>query len=255
MLHKNCTVGCAVKDIARMIGEARRVVCLTGAGVSAESGVPTFRGTSGLWRNYDPASLATPEAFSRDPELVWSWYDWRRRIIAGCKPNEAHAALVDLERRLNRFTLVTQNVDGLHQRAGQRSCLELHGNIWQTRCTREGIVEDNREVPLKRIPPICKCGALLRPNVVWFGEGLPEPVLRKALMEVERCNIMLVVGTSAIVQPAASFPFLAKRVGAYIIEVNPEETPVSRIADKVLRGKAAGVLPEYIGLVSQYGEW
>jgi NAD-dependent deacetylase len=222
-----------------------RPVALTGAGVSAESGVPTFRGTGGLWRHYRPEDLATPQAFARDPNLVWEWYDWRRGLIAGCEPNAAHVALAGMEARLPDFVLITQNVDGLHQLAGSRRVLELHGNIWRMRCTLRGTSLTERRTPLPELPPRCpECGALLRPDVVWFGEALPAGVLEAAFAAAAACDLMLVVGTSAVVQPAAGLPLLARDHGAVVVEVNPEPTPLSGYADLSLRQPAAQALPE-----------
>lgn len=221
----------------------KRVVVLTGAGISAESGVPTFRGQDGLWRRYRAEELATPQSFRINPTLVWEWYDWRRGLIAQCQPNPAHRTLVEMEAWCQDFTLITQNVDGLHQQAGSQKVLELHGNIWRVRCTAEGLTRENREVPLSRIPPTCECGALLRPDVVWFGESLDPTVLGAAYAAVERCDLMLVVGTSAVVHPAASLPSLARQSGAHLVEVNVQETPLSPYADEVILGPAASELP------------
>ncbi len=225
---------------------ARSPVALTGAGVSAESGVPTFRGPEGLWRNFRPEDLATPEAFERDPALVWEWYDWRRSLISGIRPNQAHYALAELERRNPAFTLVTQNVDGLHRSAGSRNVLEIHGSIWTVRCVGCGASSENREVPIK-IPPRCGCGGLLRPGVVWFGETLPEDLLYRAFDAASGADFMLVIGTSGVVHPAASFAARAKDAGAFVIEINTERTPLSGRADAVLQGRAGQVLP---GLLS-----
>jgi NAD-dependent deacetylase len=217
---------------------------LTGAGTSAESGVPTFRGHGGLWRNFRPEELATPEAFRRDPALVWEWYDWRRGLVGSCTPNAAHATLAEMEATLPGFSLITQNVDGLHQAAGSHNVLELHGNIWRMRCTGCGKAIEDRHVSLPEIPPRCSaCGALLRPDVVWFGESLPPEVLEAAWTAAAHCRLMLVVGTSAIVQPAASLPLVALRNRARVVEVNPAETPLSPHAHEVLRGPAAEMLP------------
>ena len=222
------------------------VVVLTGAGVSAESGVPTFRGAGGLWRNFQPQELATPEAFRRDPALVWEWYDWRRGLIVSCAPNAAHETLAKMEAALPGFALITQNVDGLHQAAGSRNVLELHGNIWRARCTSCERTTEDRRAPLPEIPPHCsKCGALLRPDVVWFGESLPPEVLEAAWAAAARCRLMLVIGTSAIVHPAASLPLVALRNGARLIEVNPNETPLSAHAHEILCGPAAELLPKW----------
>ena len=221
------------------------VAVLTGAGVSAESGVPTFRGEGGLWRNFRSEQLATPEAFRRDPALVWEWYNWRRGLIGGCAPNAAHEMLAQMEAAIPDFTLITQNVDGLHQLAGSRNVLELHGNIWRTRCTGCGQLTKDRRMPLPELPPRCpECGALLRPDVVWFGESLPLEVLERAWAAAADCRLMLVVGTSAVVQPAASLPLVAQRNGARLVEVNPAETPLSVHAHEILRGPAAEVLRE-----------
>ena len=229
----------------------RSVVVLTGAGISAESGVPTFRGEDGLWRRYCAEELATPQAFARQPTLVWEWYDWRRGLIAYCEPNAAHRVLVQMEQSCGDFTLITQNVDDLHHRAGSKRPVRLHGSIWQVWCTAEGTVGENHEVPLRELPPRCPCGALLRPHVVWFGETLDPSVLSAAYEAAERCDLMLVVGTSALVQPAACLPVIAKSKGAYLIEVNLERTPLSRYADDVVMGPAAEALPR---LWSRLGE-
>jgi NAD-dependent deacetylase len=222
----------------------KRVVVLTGAGISAESGVPTFRGETGLWRQYRPEELATPGAFARDPKLVWEWYDWRRGLIGACQPNPAHQTLAQMETKLPDFTLITQNVDGLHPLAGSQRVLELHGNIWRMRCIRERTKHVDRTTPLPELPPRCaNCGALLRPDVVWFGEALPAGVLEAAFAAADTCEIMLVVGTSAVVQPAATLPLIAKQVGAALVEINPQPTPLSDYVDLSLRQPAAQALP------------
>lgn len=222
------------------------VAVLTGAGVSAESGVPTFRGEQGLWRDHRPEQLATQTAFQRDPDVVWEWYDWRRSLIDDCQPNAAHSALAAMEQALCDFTLITQNVDGLHQAAGNVNVLELHGNIWRVRCTNCTYLSEDRRVPLPEIPPHCpECDALLRPDVVWFGECLPEHVLEAAWAAAARCKTMLVIGTSAVVYPAASLPLEAVRSGARLIEFNPVRTPLSQHADAVVRRPAAQALPDW----------
>jgi len=225
--------------------QVRSVAVLTGAGVSAESGVPTFRGEGGLWRNYRAEDLATPQAFRRDPALVWEWYDWRRGLVGGCQPNAAHETLAEMEEAFPDLTLVTQNVDGLHRLAGSRKVLELHGNIWRLRCTRGCRPNwEDRRVPLPAIPPMCPdCGALARPDVVWFGESLPRRELEAAFDAAGRCQLMLVVGTSAVVQPAASLPVMALDRGAYVVEVNPQPTPLSALVDEAIRARAAQALP------------
>ena len=219
------------------------VTVLTGAGVSAESGVPTFRGKDGLWKTYRAQDLATPEAFEADPRLVWEWYDWRRGIIAGKEPNPAHYAITELEQAFERFLLITQNVDGLHRRAGAHKLVELHGYIFGVRCVAEGKTMENLEVPLSAIPPLCECGAMLRPDIVWFGEPLPERAIAQAIEASRASDLMLVVGTSAVVQPAASMPMLAKQAGAFVMEINPDPTPISPYVDLTLEGKAGEVLP------------
>jgi len=220
------------------------VTVLTGAGVSAESGVPIFRGEEGLWRQYRPEELATPDAFRRDPRLLWEWYNWRRELIDECSPNRAHETLALMEKTLPDFTLITQNVDGLHQATGSENVLELHGNIWRVRCTACGYLTEDHRVPLPELPPHCpECGRLLRPDVVWFGEPLPQDILDEAWAAAAGCRTMLVIGTSAVVQPAASLPMAALRNGAELVEVNPAETPLSRHADEVLRAPAAEALP------------
>lgn len=232
-----------IKRVREVLEQADSVVALTGAGVSAESGVPTFRGEEGLWKNFRAEELATPEAFERNPELVWEWYAWRRELIAKVECNPAHHALAAMERQQRNFTLVTQNVDGLHRRAGSTRVLEIHGNIWMVRCTRCGKVTENLEVPLP-LPPLCKdCGALLRPHIVWFGEMLPRDILEEAIGRLQHCKVMLAIGTSSVVQPAASFVLHAKQSGAFTVEINLATTPNSQFADAMLIGKAAEILP------------
>jgi len=225
-------------------GQFSRIAVLTGAGVSAESNVPTFRGEEGLWRQVRAEELATPGAFARDPRLVWEWYDWRRQLIGACQPNAAHKTLADMEAKLHSFTLITQNVDGLHQLGGNRQVIELHGNIWRMRCTREGTTYVDRSTQLSQLPPLCaNCGSLLRPDVVWFGEQLPAEALEAAFAAAATCDVMLVVGTSAVVQPAATLPLIARENGAALVEVNPQATPLSEYADMIVRQPAAQALP------------
>ncbi|MBV9405737.1 MAG: NAD-dependent deacylase [Acidobacteriaceae bacterium] len=225
--------------------QAKRIGVLTGAGVSAESGIPTFRGAAGLWKEFRAEDLATPEAFARDPELVWQWYDWRRALIAQAKPNAAHRALAELERRAPTFTLITQNVDGLHQQAGSQAILEIHGSIWKLRCTQCGKEWVDRAVPLS-IPPHCECGAIARPAVVWFGENLDPSVWDAAERAAQSCDVFLVIGTSAMVYPAAGLAPLARASGATIIEVNLEPTPLSGRVDYALPGLAGEILPQLL---------
>jgi NAD-dependent deacetylase len=226
---------------------ARAAAVLTGAGISAESGVPTFRGAGGLWKNFRPEELATPEAFRRDPALVWEWYDWRRGLIRGVEPNAGHYALARWQMRHPALTLITQNVDGLHDRAGSTNILKLHGDIWTVRCTGCGTESRDERVPLDEIPPKCgRCGGLLRPAIVWFGEALPQAVWMRAEEAVESCDVLLVAGTSAVVYPAASLVPQAKARGARVIEVNLEETPMSGLVDASLLGKAGEILPKLL---------
>lgn len=228
--------------IRERLAASKSPVALAGAGVSAESGVPTFRGPNGLWKTYRPEDLATPEAFERDPFLVWEWYNFRREKIASVAPNPAHYALARLEGLKSAFTLITQNVDGLHCLAGSRNILEIHGSIWALRCTACGNSSENRDVPIK-ILPRCACGGLLRPGVVWFGETLPEDIMNAAFEAADRADFMMVVGTSGVVQPAASLASVAKRAGAFTVEVNTAATPLSDIMDERVEGRAGEILP------------
>ncbi len=223
---------------------ATEVVALTGAGVSAESGVPTFRDAqTGLWSRYRAEDLATPEAFQRNPALVWNWYAWRRSLVEGVKPNPAHLALASLEQRLPGFHLITQNVDGLHFRAGSRSVLALHGDLFLTLCSAEKTPVETWRAD-GQVPPRCpRCDAPLRPGVVWFGETLPQDVLAKAFALSAACQVFLSIGTSALVQPAASLARIAYESGAVVVEINPEATPLSDIAHFVLRGPAGEFTP------------
>ncbi|MFQ5776389.1 MAG: NAD-dependent deacetylase [Terriglobia bacterium] len=235
-----------LETVQGWLAEADRIAALTGAGISKESGLAVFRGQDGLWRQRRPEQLATPEAFARDPRLVWEWYDWRRSVVARAEPNPGHYALVSLERRCQDFTLITQNVDGLHDRAGSERVLKLHGDLWTVRCLGCGAESVNRDVPMRELPPRCRCGGLLRPGVVWFGESLPAEVLRHALEAARRAQVFLVVGTSAVVQPAASLPLVAKEGGARVVEINPEETPLTPIVDASFRGPSGEQLPRLV---------
>jgi NAD-dependent protein deacetylase/lipoamidase len=228
----------------RRLASAKNVTVLTGAGISADSGVPTFRGVDGLWRNFRAEDLATPEAFERDPRLVWEWYNWRRELIATKQPNPAHVALVELERRTHEaFWLITQNVDGLHRSAGSQRISEIHGNIWKVRCTDCGIISENREIPLAILPTCRLCHALLRPHIVWFGESLRDEDLRRCDEALRACDLLLVIGTSGVVYPAAGFASVAKEVGALVIEINLESTPQSDLVDLSLQGRAKDLVP------------
>jgi NAD-dependent deacetylase len=235
-----------MNTVRELLAEAQRVVAFTGAGISVESGVPTFRGPGGLWRTYSAQDLATPEAFARDPKLVWEWYDWRRRQMAEAQPNAGHHALVAMEQRISGFTLVTQNVDGLHDQAGSRNIVKLHGDIWMVRCTGCGRERQDRQAPLPELPPLCECGAMLRPGVVWFGELLPPGVWSKAEHAASRAEVFLTIGTSALVHPAAGLIDVARMGAAKTVEINPDATPYSGVVDYAIRGSAAEVLPQLV---------
>ena len=235
---------------------ARRVVVFTGAGVSAESGLATFRDAlTGLWSRFDPEQLATPEAFRRDPELVWGWYESRRMRVMRAQPNAAHRAIADLERRHPAFTLVTQNVDDLHERAGSRDPVKLHGSLFAPRCFACGKpgrhpagVPDEPEEGRRLAPPRCAgCGHMIRPGVVWFGEMLPQEALRRAFEAAASCDLLLSVGTSSLVHPAAQLPILAKRAGAVVAQVNTNPTVLDDIADFNIHAPAAVSLPALLG--------
>ena len=233
--------------LAERLKAASRITVLTGAGISAASGVPTFRGAEGLWKNYAPEKLATPGAFRRDPKLVWEWYNWRRERISKCLPNPAHKTLAAWSRRDWRFTLITQNVDGLHEKAGTAGVVRFHGSIWEVLCW-EGCPQSpdrwwDETVPFEAIPPRCPhCGGLLRPGVVWFGEGIDPEVLQRSLAATQ-CDVFLAVGTSAVVHPAAGLVYEARGRGAFAAEINPEATPSSDAVDLVLQGPAEEILP------------
>ena len=237
-------------DLITAIQQAGHIAVLTGAGISAESGIPTFRAAqTGLYAQHSPQELASPEGFRKDPKLVWEWYAWRRSKVAAANPNRGHLALVAMEQRVPKFTLITQNVDGLHRRAGSLNVLELHGNIMNTKCSRENTPVTGWQ-DTGSIPPICpNCKAFLRPDVVWFGESLPADKLLAALDAASACNVFLSVGTSTLVEPAASLPFLALRHGAVVIEVNPEQTPLSKQAAIILSGEAGSILPQLVNAV------
>ena len=249
-------------DAARkLLAGARRIVALTGAGISAESGVPTFRGPEGLWRSYRPEELATPQAFARDPRLVWEWYAWRRERVSACRPNAAHLALARAALAApGRMRIVTQNVDGLHAAAARAAAgggdptpaipLELHGSLWRVRCTRCGVRTEHAgpidTSSADTLPRCERCSALLRPDVVWFGESLDPATITAAFRAAEEADVCLVIGTSAVVHPAADVAYAAARAGGAVVEVNPEATPITPLADISLRGKAAEVVPDIL---------
>ena len=224
--------------------QARYIAVLTGAGISAESGVPTFRDAqTGLWTKYHPEDLATPEAFRRDPKLVWDWYEWRRELVAKAEPNAGHIALATLARHVPKLTLITQNIDGLHQRAGSRDVIELHGNLFRNKRLRDSVIVEHHE-DTGETPPRCpQTGDLLRPDVVWFGEMLPLRALRDAQIAATNCDVFFSIGTSTLVQPAAELPFTALHNNAVVVEINPKTTPLSEHAHYSLHGAAGQILP------------
>jgi|ERR1051325_7179497 NAD-dependent deacetylase len=219
----------------------QRVVVFTGAGVSAESGIPTFRGAGGLWRNFRSEDLATPQAFARDPKLVWEWYEWRRGLVREAQPNAAHEAIA----RLSDAVVVTQNVDGLHARAGSRDVIELHGNLFRTRCVQEGDVRQ-AYAPFPSVPPRCRCGAPLRPDVVWFGEMLPEDAFGRAAEAIRGADLLLVIGTSGVVYPAAGLVALHRGVS---IEINPQASGVSSACTFAIPQTAAAATPPIVDVL------
>lgn len=244
--------------IRDVLAGARHVVVFTGAGVSAESGIPTFRDAlAGLWERFDAEELATPEAFRRNPDLVWGWYEWRRMLVMRAQPNDAHRAIAQLEDRVERFCLITQNVDDLHERAGSRAPVHLHGSLFAPRCVACGHlaahpsgIPDEPESGRTLAPPACsRCGGKLRPGVVWFGEALPGDALERAFDAAGSCDLLLSVGTSSLVHPAAQVPVAAKRAGACVVQVNPNATALDDIADFNLRGSAARTLPRILEAV------
>ena len=241
-------------DVARaLIRDAQRVVVLTGAGISAESGVPTFRGPGGLWKAYRAEDLATPEAFARDPRLVWEWYGWRRSVVLACAPNAAHEALARASATRTGFRVVTQNVDGLHVAAGVAGApppLELHGALFRNRCTTCGTRRDDRSVidatSIETLPHCDTCGSLMRPDIVWFGESLDPAVLGEAMRLASAADVCVVVGTSAVVHPAAGLADLTRRAGGHVVEVNVADTPLTDTATAALRGTAVSIVPELL---------
>jgi NAD-dependent deacetylase len=236
-----------LSDPARAaLRKSLNISILTGAGISAESGIPTFRAKDGLWRRFKPEELANIQAFMKNPKLVWEWYQYRRNIVMEAEPNPGHHALAQWEQQHDNFTLITQNVDGLHNRAGSQSIVELHGNILRNRCLTCGNVSETEEVDFIGTVPLCACGGMLRPDVVWFGEMLPPEALNAAFSAAENADIFLSVGTSALVHPAASLPEIAKSSGAFLFEINLEPTPLTPYADAFLEGPSGEILPELL---------
>lgn len=235
---------------ARFISKARRLVVLTGAGMSKESGIPTFReAQDGLWAQYDPMEMASEAGFRRNPKLVWEWYEYRFGMVKSARPNPGHLAIAQLEGLIPSVTVVTQNIDGLHSAAGSTTVLELHGSIERYKCMsgRHAGFSLDDVIQQHDKPPRCpECGDMLRPDVVWFGEYLPEDVMRRAYDASLHCTAMLVVGTSGVVQPAASLPFIAARTGALVVDVNPEPNEISEMADIFLQGAGGSILPELL---------
>jgi len=228
---------------------AKSVVVSTGAGVSAESGVPTFRGEEGLWKKFRAEELATFEAFQANPKIVWEWYQYRRDIVNKIKPNPGHYAIAEMSGLFDNFQLVTQNIDGLHRTAGSKDVVELHGDIKRNRCLDCG--ELNYDEEFAQFPPMCKCGGRLRPDVVWFGEMLPRGAIEKAFSVSKSCDLFFTVGTSGVVQPAASLPVTARQHGAFVVEVNIEATELTFIVDQHLRGKSGDILPEVVAKIKE----
>jgi NAD-dependent deacetylase len=240
------------QKLRSLLGSSESICILTGAGISAESGVATFRGPEGLWSKLKPEELANFDAFMRNPEIVWEWYNYRRKIIQEVKPNPAHHALAKLEKIVKEFTLVTQNVDNLHTRAGSKNVLELHGNIERSYCIDCGKFADKVEVSIDKKAPRCvSCNGLLRPDVVWFGEMLPEEIFEAASKAARNCELFLTIGTSAVVYPAAGLPLAARSHGAYVVEINTEPTEISHEVNETLLGKAGEIMPELAGIVEE----
>ena len=230
--------------LVQALGDAERVAVLTGAGISSESGIPTFRGAGGLWNNYRAEELATPSAFARDPELVWRWYDWRREICGKALPNPAHKVVAAFENHYTDFLLITQNVDGLHGRAGNRKIAEIHGNIWKARCVSCELVFDIPDFPLPVIPVPCReCGALARPHIVWFGESYQPRLLESVSRFLETVDVLLVIGTSGMVSMPVYLAESAAASGAFVAEINPDPSDIARFSRAVLPGKAGEILP------------
>lgn len=237
-------------ELLTLLRGTLRLAALTGAGVSQESGLRTFRDAQeGLWMRYKPEELASPEAFARNPKLIWDWYAWRREAVKGARPNAGHYALADIEKKIPHFTLITQNVDGLHRMAGSRTLLELHGNIQRVRCAECSAVPETWEDDSESVPRCEECGGLLRPDVVWFGESLPRDQLERAVEAARVCDVYFSIGTSGVVQPAASLAHAAKNKGAVLVEVNAEPTPLTSKTDFAFHGKSGEILPQLVKAV------
>lgn len=234
------------EQIEDQLKNAQKVVFVTGAGISQESGIPTFRGKDGLWRNYDAMKLATIDAFYENPKLVWEWYNERRQNIFNAEPNLGHKAIAELENFL-QVTVLTQNIDGLHQQAGSSNVLELHGSIVKIKCTSCDFKEEIF-TQFSKLPPLCKCGSILRPDVVWFGEGLPQDVWKEAIIQASSCDVMIIAGTSLVVSPANTLPIYARQNNATLIEINPEKTIMTPEMDLSIRSTSTIALPELVSI-------
>jgi NAD-dependent deacetylase len=234
-------------ELISLLRRTSKLSALTGAGVSQESGLRTFRDAqTGLWAQYKPEDLASPQAFARDPKLVWDWYAWRREAVKAVRPNPGHYALVEIEKRIPQFTLITQNVDGLHRMAGSKNMLELHGNIQRVRCSDCYLLAETWDDDTESVPRCKSCGGLLRPDVVWFGESLPRDQLEAAVEAARTCQVFFSIGTSGVVQPAASLAFAARNRGAVVVEINAEPTPLTPKTDFFFQGKSGEILPEFV---------
>lgn len=234
------------EQIEDQLKNAQKVVFVTGAGISQESGIPTFRGKDGLWRNYDAMKLATIDAFYENPKLVWKWYNERRQNVFNAEPNLGHKAIAELENFL-QVTVLTQNIDGLHQQAGSSKVLELHGSIVKIKCTSCDF-KDEIFTQFSKLPPLCKCGSILRPDVVWFGEVLPQDVWKEAIIQASSCDVMIIAGTSLVVSPANTLPIYARQNNATLIEINPEKTIMTPEMDLSIRSTSAIALPELVSI-------
>ena len=240
------------ESISEQIKNYKKIVFVTGAGISQESGIPTFRGKDGLWRNYDPMKLATIDVFNENPKLVWEWYNERRNNIFQAQPNPGHSAIAELEKH-TQVTVLTQNIDGLHKKAGSSNVLELHESIVKIKCS---VCDYNEEIltEIFGFPPLCKCGNILRPDVVWFGEPLPQDVWQNAIEFASQCDLMVIVGTSLVVSPANTLPLYAKQNNATLIEINPEKTEMSEKMDEIIRNTSVEILPKLVSLFKKnYG--
>ncbi len=237
------------ESIIEQIKDIQKIVFVTGAGISQESGIPTFRGKDGLWRNYNAMELATIDAFYKNPKLVWEWYNERRRNIFAAQPNLGHKAITELE-KYAEVVILTQNIDGLHQKAGSTKVLELHGSIVKIKCFVCDF-KDEMIIEFSEIPPLCKCDNILRPDVVWFGESLPQDVWQKAIIFSSQCDLMIIAGTSLVVSPANTLPIYAKQNNAILIEINPEKTEMSSEMDLVIRNTSARVLPKFVSMFKE----